>query len=132
MNSINQSPVVAAIPQLRAEIESFPKDSGGKRKGIPEELKRRIVDTLLESQMPAGEFAAAVSMSGSAICSWSKRLGQRRRKTSKGTSAAAGFKKMSVVAESDAQGRFTIEGPNGMRVSGLAAEDIARVWRALC
>lgn len=133
MNSIKQRPVSAAISQLRAEIEALPKDSGGKRQGIPKELKRRVVAALTESQLPVREFAAAVSVSVSAVSNWSKRLGQRRRKTSKGgTVAPAGFKKVSVVAQPEATGRFTIEGPSGMRVSGLAAADVARLWRALC
>ena len=134
MNLDNQRLVPAAITQLRAEIEALPKDSGGKRQGISEELKRRVVSALASSKMPMSEFASAVSVSISAVNSWSKRLeGQNDGVRLKGPKGISGFRKMALVAEPEGPaGRFTIEGPNGMKVSDLSADDLARLWRALC
>ncbi len=136
MKETNQRPMGAAITQLRAEIEALPKDCGGKRQGIPEELKRRIAGALAASDMPIAEFSTAVAVGLSAVTNWRKRFGAckggkelkkrvERRK--------AGFKKMTVVEEATANhGRFAIEGPNGLKMTGLGADDVARLWRALC
>ena len=134
MNAISQQEAAAAIPQLRAEIERLPKDSGGKRKGISEELKRRIAGIFAASGMPVSEFSEAVSVSISALSSWTRRLaGKHHRLGKPKAGGVAGFKKMSIMAEPDTHsGRFTIEGPNGIRVTGLGADDVARLWRALC
>ena len=70
MNSIQQRQVPATITHLRAEIEALPRDSGGKRQGISEELKKRIVGALRTSQMPMKEFSSAVAVSISAVTTW--------------------------------------------------------------
>ena len=136
MNESNQRQMGAAITQLRAEIEALPKDKGGKRQGIPETLKRRITAVFAKSGMSVGEFAPGVAVSLSALDCWRKRFGAREggkvlnKKTKRRKS---GFKKMTVVEEvTTHHGRFSIEGPNGLKMTGLGADDVARLWRALC
>ena len=136
MNSIQQRQVPATITHLRAEIEALPRDSGGKRQGISEELKKRIVGALRTSQMPMKEFSSAVAVSISAVTTWKQRLdSQKAIGRRKASDLGSGFKKMSVVTDPESllpSAGWTIEGPNGLRVTGLSAEDLARLWRALC
>ena len=134
MKELNQRSVPAAIPQLRAEIEALPKDGGGKRRDIPDELKRRIAGALASSGMPISDFAAEVAVSVSAVWSWRKRYaGQAKPKPRKQAVGKGEFKKMTVVEDASAtRGSFTIEGPSGIRMTGLGADDVARLWRALC
>lgn len=136
MKETSQRPMGAAITQLRAEIEALPKDNGGKRQGIPVELKRRIADALSGSDMPIAEFSTAVAVSLSAVTNWRKRFGARKdgkALNKKVERRKAGFKRMTVVEDVAANhGSFAIEGPNGLRMTGLGADDVARLWRALC
>lgn len=135
MSSMNQQrDGAAAIPQLRAEIDLLPKDRAGKRRGIPEDLRRRIIASLAVSELPLGEFARALSLSSPTISNWRRRLPKRSRVPRKPKARSpGGFKKMTVVSEPEAPvARFTIEGPNGIRVTGLGSDDVARLWRELC
>jgi DNA-binding transcriptional regulator YiaG len=133
MNAIKPGQVPAALSQLRAEIEALPKGKSGKRCGISEDLKQRITAARAASQLPVREFSAAVAVSVSSVSNWSKRVGRRKRSKPECEAGSNGFKRMSVVAEAPAPaGRFTIEGPHGMRVTGLGSDDVARLWRALC
>jgi hypothetical protein len=134
MKEINQRSAPAAITQLRAEIEALPMNRGGKRRGIPEELKRRIAEALVPSGLRTADFAAAVSLSVSSVWSWHKRFsGRPKPRQQRGHGDSRGFQKMIVTEDSaTAVGGFTIEGPSGIRMTGLGAEDVARLWRALC
>ena len=134
MKEFNQRSVPAAITQLRAEIEALRKDGGGKRPGVPDGLKRRIAEALPISGLSTADFASAVSLSVSAVWSWHRRFGGRAKPKSRSqTVQKGGFKKMTVIEEPAAgAGGFTVEGPNGIRMTGLAASDVALLWRALC
>jgi transposase-like protein len=132
MNASNHREVPAAMAQLRAEIEQHPKNQSGKRRGVPDELKRRAVVLFGRSGMKAGAFAAAISTSDSAFYRWTQQLG-RSPKDSAPKSTPRGFKKVSLCAEPAVQPLpgITLEGPGGMRITGLSAEELARLWRAL-
>jgi hypothetical protein len=135
MKELNQRQVKAAITQLRGEIEALPQDSGGKRKGVTSDLQRRVTKVLVESGMPLPQFAAAVSISPSAAYSWRKSWAgfDKQESKRKASPRSAGFKKMTVTEDVSApQAGFTIEGPSGIRMTGLAADDVARLWKALC
>jgi hypothetical protein len=135
MKVLNQREVEAAITQLRGEIQALPQDSGGKRKGVTPDLQRRVTTAFVESDMPLLEFAAAVSISPSSAYSWRKRWAGLEKRGSKHKASAGipGFKKMTVTEDVSApRAGFTIEGPNGMRMTGLGADDVARLWKALC
>lgn len=132
----------AAIPQLRAEIEALPRDNGGKRQGIPRELKVRILDAWQQSGRLCKDFAPEVSVSVSALTAW--RLKLRRPKSAAAVvrgakkprlvkAEAQGFKRLAVLPEArPVASGFTIEGPNGLRISAVSAEELAKLWRALC
>lgn len=124
--------VSAAVSRLRAEIEQLP-FKGGRRKGVSEELKRRSALALAESGMRLKDFAAAINVSSSAMNSWRTQFGSDPARTSVKNTTAPGFKKVSITSEpvKAAQG-ITIEGPNGLKITGLSADDVARLWRALC
>jgi len=137
MNAVNHRQVPAAITQLRAEIEALPQRRDGKRHGISDELKRRVAQELGRSGMRTGEFSSAVSVSVSALCKWQKQFGIARPvrggRRKKEAMKSPGFKKMQVTEDkTEGSGRFTLEGPMGLRVSGLGMEEVARLWRALC
>lgn len=135
MKESNQRQVPAAITQLRAEIEALPKDSGGKRKGIPPELKQRVASALAESGMSLPDFSDAVSVSPSALFCWRKQWTKPVKTPSapRPGKTGGGFQKITVMEEaSSGRDGFTIEGPSGIRMTGLGAEDVARLWRALC
>ncbi|MGK5084688.1 hypothetical protein WDW37_15445 [Bdellovibrionota bacterium FG-1] len=63
MNAVNHRQVPAAITQLRAEIAALPQGRGGKRHGIPDELKRRVVQELSRSGMRTSEFSLLIRLS---------------------------------------------------------------------
>jgi hypothetical protein len=132
MSDLHSRPVPAAISLLRAEIEALPKDSGNKRKNIPPGLKLRVAELWLGSRMTLPDFARAISISQSSVYRWRDQW--RKSKKSAGKSkSVAGFQMVSVVADhSPGRGGFTIEGPRGIRLTGLAVEDVAELWRALC
>ncbi len=137
MRSDNKRRLVpAVITQLRAEIEALPQDGGGKRKGIRADLKRRVVEAWTDSGRRGCDFAREVAISQSALVSWRRKLvGDKvsRESTRPDAKAVTGFKRMGVVGDSDpVPGQLTIEGPNGLRVTGLATADLAQLWRALC
>ena len=135
MKELNQRQVEAAITQLRDEIQALPQDSGGKRKGVTRELQQRVTKVLVDSGMPLLKFAAAVSISPSAAFSWRRRWsGLEKRGSQRQTPPrSVGFKKMTVTEDASARPTgFTIEGPSGIRMTGLGADDVARLWRALC
>jgi transposase-like protein len=131
MNTIQTREVGAAIAQLRAEIERIPQDKGGKRQGIPTSVKRRAAAIYPRSGLHSDALAAALAVSSSALYSWRKRYGADSRQEMR----ARGFKKVSVEAaplQATSGPGLTIEGPGGMRITGLDAAGVARIWRALC
>lgn len=132
MNVNQPREVSAAISRLRAEIEQLP-FKGGRRKGVSEELKRRSAMSFAESGMRLKEFAAAISVSSSAMNSWRNQFGSDSARTSVKNTTDSGFKKVSITSDPvTAAPGITIEGPNGLKITGLSADEVARLWRALC
>jgi len=123
--------VSAAITRLRAEIEQLP-FRGGRRKGVCEDLKRRSAMALAESGMALKDFAAAISVSVSAMNSWRNQFGNDPAGASMKNKSRQGFKKVAITSESQETGGIRIEGPNGLKITGLSADEVARLWRALC
>jgi len=135
MKVIQTREVPAAITQLRAEIEALPINGNGRRRGIPDDLKRRAIEALIASQMRTSTFAKAVSVSIAAISKWKRQFRPEKkagREIVKASRAVSGFKKISVMEETDISERFTIEGPGGIRITGLNASGVALLWRSLC
>lgn len=133
MNANQPREVTAAITQLRAEIEQLPQDNGGKRKGIPDDLKRRAAAVLLGSAMRLDDFARAISVSESAMSCWRRQFGIDVRANQKKEIRGLGFKKVTVDPKPEPTTRnITIEGPHGMRITGLNAGELAQLWRLLC
>lgn len=142
MKDQNQRSVPAAIAQLRAEIEALPRSPGGGRQSVSEALRRRVAVLFKQSGMTVPEFASATTLGKSSIWRWSHRpqkagkpLPRSEIKSPLKRSPATGgaFKKVRVLEESSPTAdRLTLEGPGGMRISGLGVEDVARLWKALC
>ena len=135
MKDLNQSPVPAAIARLRADLAQVPISKGGRRPRIPEKLKRRVAATWQHSQMSIPDFAAAVSVGQTSIWRWSKLLPRSKKKgvVKKARKAQPSFKRVHVVDDPIQTRRgFTIEGPGGIRVSGLGMDEVARLWKHLC
>jgi hypothetical protein len=129
MNATQIREVPAAITQLRAEIEKLPKDSGGKRKGVTDDLKRRAAALATGGIMPLPDLAKEISVSVSALTVWRNRFGSK----ASGSRGATGFRRVSVTPVPVPQTRgITIEGPGGMKISGLSPEEVAQLWRSLC
>jgi transposase-like protein len=126
----------AAISQLRNEIEALPMNQAGKRRGISDDLRRKIVQALRESGATVPEFAAAVSVSAATLHAWRKNLTAPLSPASKRTRAdrSAGFKQISVKGPDPVilAPTYTLEGPGGIRVTGLTAENLAQLWKSLC
>ena len=135
MNTNKHREVPAAITQLRAELESLSKGGEAKRRTIPEALKRRVVDAFIGSGLKPGAVASALSINDSVLNRWRKQFGGQRKpaKHNQTKRLAGGFKKVAVVTAPEMQtGRFTIEGPNGLKITGLGVDDVARLWKTLC
>ena len=135
MNANKTREVPAAITQLRAELESLSRGGEAKRRTIPEALKRRVVDAFIGSEMKLGSVASALSINDSVLNRWRRQFGRKKISTKhrQAKKMTGGFKKLAVVSESEAQtGRFTIEGPNGLKITGLGVDDVARLWKTLC
>jgi transposase-like protein len=135
MNAIQPREVSAVITRLRAEIEQLPINAAGKRRNIPLDLKRRIVRTFASADMKAGEFSRAVSISLGVFCRWRRELDEGNLAASRtpGVKAPPGFRKIAISPEPESpKERLTIEGPNGLKVTGLTVNDLVRVWKALC
>ncbi len=135
MNVNQPREVTAAIEQLRAEIEQLPQDKGGKRKGVSDDLKRRAAAVLSSSGMRLDDFARAISVSGSAMNSWRSQFRSNLNliPNSKKQLIDPGFKKVSLTPDPKLTSRgITIEGPNGIRITGLSASEVALLWRSLC
>jgi hypothetical protein len=134
--------VPAAITQLRAEIEALPVSQRGARKGVSEALRRRVATLWKQSGMTTSEFAQATALSESSVWRWTR----GRQKISKSLPKAAraepvhgaagkgeSFKKVRVLEDPPQKLRgLTLEGPGGMRISGLGVEEVARLWKVLC
>ncbi len=142
MKDLNQRSVPAAISQLRAEIEALPVNQTGARKSVSEELRRRVATLWKQSGMTTSEFAAATALSESSVWRWTRGREKLRKTLPKvvrksAVQGAAGkgesFKRIRVLEEQPQNPRgLTLEGPGGMRISGLGVEEVARLWKALC
>jgi len=144
MKDLNQRPVPAAITQLRAEIEALPRRPGGGRQSVPEALRRRVAVLFKQSGMTVPEFASATTLGKSSIWRWSHRpqkagkplpRSEIKSRLKRSPTTGGAFKKVRVLEESSPAASsigLRLEGPGGMRISGLGVEDVARLWKALC
>jgi hypothetical protein len=118
------------IKRLRAEVEALPLDGGGKRRGISDDLKKRVITALEHSGMELKAFSAAVGLSVSALRSWRDGPSWQR--------APGRFKRMKIglevgaSGESTSSGCFEVNGPQGLRIQRMAMSDLVQLWRSLC
>ena len=135
MKESNRQSVPAAVLQLRAEFEGLPRSGTGKRRQIPQALKERTASLFAESGMSTAAFLAALRLSPSALSKWRAQFGEKSAtKRRRGDPVKrVGFRNLEIMPNNVQPSRyFTIEGPGGIKITGLTAEELAKLWRTLC
>ncbi len=137
MKALNPSTLTATVTELRGEIEALPRNSAGKRRGITHAQRKRAVEAFSLSGQSMTDFARLLAVNPATLFHWIKEEGGAKKTATAAKPAPrpapAGFKKMTVIEETPPRSSsFTVEGPNGIRMTGLQADDVARLWRALC
>jgi hypothetical protein len=121
------------IMELREEIEKLPRSQNGRRMGIEDELRVRVVGCFQKSGMGLLGFSREVGISMSVLGKWSRSISPGRRK------GICGFRKIQIQPEGntgysdkDKTASLIMEAPKGIRIIGLRVEDVTQILRDLC
>jgi hypothetical protein len=118
--------------ELREQIQSLPLSKSGKRMGISLELRKLIVSTCSSSGLSSEKFCTEVGISYSCFAKWKRELNSKRH----GPIEKTGFKKIKIDLPSTPdvgeKNGLVIEGPQGLRISGLSMSEVCLLWRSLC
>lgn len=120
------------VNELRRRIMALRVGVNGKRLGIDDELKSSMVTACVQSQLSTKEFTKRVGVSESAFRKWRTQLDTSSLKVKKNLKRR--FQSVEITPESPPRiaSRFVVEGPCGIRVTGLNASEVVVLWRALC
>ncbi len=122
----------SVILELREQIQALPLSKSGKRMGISRDLRKLIVSTCSSSGLSSGKFCSQVGISYSCFAKWKSELNRKSYEPSE----KAGFKKIKIdsspIVHVGEKPGFVIEGPHGLRLSGLSISDVCLLWRSLC
>lgn len=113
------------IEQLKERLDALPRNQNGKIIQVTDELRQTAVLVFKESDLIVKDFCTQIGVSYSAFNRWlrdfeSKALFQ---------SQSLGFCKLEIEPS---KSTFVIEGPRGLRISGLKILDVSALWRSLC
>jgi DNA-binding transcriptional regulator YiaG len=109
------------LRDIRAIVDQLPRSANGKRVGVSDELRSRILDLRKWSRLSGQEFADAIGFGVSVICKWEK-------KQTKSASVGRRFKRLrvkSVTAPAEVETSpqaIRVEGPSGLKFSMHPAE----------
>jgi hypothetical protein len=122
------------ILELRERVLALPTSRSGKRMGISLELRTAILSAQSLSGLKSESFCKEVGISYSCLAKWKKDLNPKN----KPPSLKGGFKKVEIHCVSDSEQTqskskgWIIEGPHGLRISGLSVSELSSLWRSLC
>ncbi len=108
------------INEIREALAALPRACNGKLLRIPDELRGEIILGVKEFEGGPGEFARAIGISSATIQGWEK---PRPTKIEK----REAFRRVEIKTESE-PGRFTVDGPRGLKVVGLKLSDVAALF----
>lgn len=124
------------LEQLKEQISSFPVSNNGRRIGMTNPFRQAVVLAFEKSELTSIEFASQIGIGLSSLKKWihdfrSHPPSQNRRKSE------AQFRKIEVThsqerAHEIKKAFFTIEGPQGLRISGISLSELSQLWRELC
>jgi hypothetical protein len=120
------------IAELRERVLALPTSRSGKRMGISLELRAAILSAQSVSGLKSERFCNEIGISYSCLAKWKKDLNQKNN----AAPLKGGFKKVEIQSApeqigSDLKG-WIIEGPQGLRISGLSISELSSLWRSLC
>jgi hypothetical protein len=109
-----------SIEDIREAVVRLPRTSSGKLCKIPESLRAEILSQAERSVESKQDFARSVGLSASVVALWRK--GSRAK--------ASKLRAVRVVEEPPPirTAGFTVEGPKGIRVSGMTVADVAELF----
>jgi transposase-like protein len=120
------------LSKLREQIQALPLSKAGKRMGINPELRESIVLAYSSSGLNSEMFCKEIGISYSCFAKWKSEFNSKNQKPLE----RGGFKQIKIdspqVPNVSEKIRLIVEGPQGLRITGLSMSEVCLLWRSLC